>query len=158
MKVEYINPFVESVTELFRTMLNAKVTRGTVHVSNGIGEPRNVIALIGITGSVRGTVALHLPVNTALKMVNILLGTDHTTIDQTVADGVSEVVNIIAGGAKAKFPQANEKPLKLSLPTLVRGNNVEIDYPSKSVWLDVPFSSDLGPFSLRVTFEEDGSQ
>jgi len=158
MKVEYINPFVESVTELFRTMLHATVTRGTVHLSNGIGEPRNLIALIGLTGTVRGTVALHLPVNTALKMVNSLLGTENSAIDQTVADGVSEVVNIIAGGAKAKFPNADQEPLKLSLPTLVRGSNVEIDYPSHAIWLDVPFTSDLGPFSLRVTFEEDGSQ
>ena len=35
MKVEYINPFIESVFELSSTMLNSKARRGDVGVSRG---------------------------------------------------------------------------------------------------------------------------
>jgi hypothetical protein len=35
----------------------------------------------------------------------------------------------------------------------VRGKNYNVEYPSGSIWLEVPFDSDLGSFGLRVTFE-----
>jgi hypothetical protein len=44
----------------------------------------------------------------------------------------------------------------LSLPTVVRGTNYKVDYPTRTAWLEVPFKSDLGSFSLRVTFEGTG--
>ena len=44
--------------------------------------------------------------------------------------------------------------MTLSLPTVIRGSNVEIDYPKGSTWLEVQFDSDLGPFFLQVTLKE----
>lgn len=153
MKVEYINPFIESVYDLFSTMLSAKVTRGDIGVGKGEGSPRDIMALIGLSGPARGMVALAFPVETALAMVNRLLGTETRVVDDTVSDAMAELVNIVAGGAKAKFPTEGATPIDLSLPTVVRGNSYNVDYPSGSVWLEVPFESDLGSFALRVTFE-----
>jgi chemotaxis protein CheX len=155
MKVEYINPFIESVYELFTTMLGAKATRGTVGVARAQGSPREMMALIGLSGPARGTVALAFPVSTAIAIVNRLLGTTTTIIDDTVSDAIAEVVNIVAGGAKAKFKVGDGPPIALSLPTVVRGSDYNVEYPSGSIWLAVPFESDLGPFTLRVTFEMD---
>jgi len=153
MKVEYINPFIESVYELFSTMLSAKAARGDVGVSDGKTNPRDIMALIGLSGQARGMVALSFPISTALAIVNRLLGTELTVMDDTVSDAIAEVVNIVAGGAKAKFKIAQSTPLDLSLPTVVRGDSFSVEYPSKSIWLEVPFNSDLGPFTMRVTFE-----
>ena len=154
MKVEYINPFIESVNEMFSTMLNAKVKRGEVGVCRGDLNPKDIMALIGLSGQIRGMVALAFPVNTALKIVGRLLGMEHKILDDTASDAIAEVVNIVAGGAKAKL-KVEGPPIDLSLPTVVRGNNYSVDYPSKSVWLEVPFDSELGIFALRVTFEVD---
>ena len=153
MKVEYINPFIETVYELFSTMLGSEAKRGEVGLSNGEGNPRDIMALIGLSGPARGMVALAFPVDTALAMVNRLLGTQTRVLDDTVSDGVAELVNIVAGGAKAKFKVGDGPPIDLSLPTVVRGNSYSVDYPSQAVWLEVPFTSDLGSFTLRVTFE-----
>lgn len=152
MKVEYINPFIESTYDLFKTMLNASATRGDVGLATEEPNPREVMALIGLSGMARGMVALAFPVGTALAMVNRLLDTNLKTIDDTVSDAIAEMVNIVAGGAKAKL-SGDRKPIDLSLPTVVRGNNYNVEYPSNSIWLEVPFNSDLGSFSLRVTFE-----
>ncbi len=154
MKVENINPFIEAVYELFQTMLEGEVSRGEIGVCAGGNNPRDIMALIGMSGPTRGTVALSFPTATALAMVSKLLGTHVTIIDETVSDGIAELVNIVAGSAKAKLVKDDEKPMDLSLPTVVRGNNYSIDYPSQAVWLEVPFSSSLGEFSLRVTFEQ----
>lgn len=157
MKVEYINPFIESVFELFSTMLGAEARRGEVNVSRGAGNPREITGLIGLSGHARGTVALSFPSATALAMCGRLLGMETQVVDETVSDAVAELVNIVAGAAKAKLNVANGgAPIDLSLPTVVRGSSYSVDYPSKAVWLEVPFTSDLGPFSLRVTFEMNG--
>mgnify|MGYP000125223922 CR=1 FL=1 len=42
-----------------------------------------------------------------------------TVIDETVSDGVAEIVNIVAGSAKAKLNTDASRPLDLSLPTVV---------------------------------------
>ncbi len=155
MKVEYINPFIESVHEMFTTMLSATVTRGEVGVSRGEADPKDIMALIGLSGTIRGMVAISFPVKTALAIVGRLLGTKHRVLDDTVSDAIAEVVNIVAGGAKAKLKIGDGPPIDLSLPTVVRGNSFSVDYPSKSVWLQVPFDSPLGNFSLRVIFENE---
>lgn len=156
MKVEYVNPFIESVYDLFTTMLTAGVSRGDVDVTTDDPKAFDVMALVGLSGPARGIVAMAFPADTAIKMVNKLLGSDTTDLDDSVCDAVSEIVNIVAGGAKAKFPlEAGMPPIDLSLPTVVRGSNYTVDYPSDSTWLEVPFTSDLGLFSIRVTFAFD---
>ncbi len=153
MKVEYINPFIESTYDLFSTMLGSKAVRGDVALAKEACSAREIMALIGLSGPARGMVALSFPMDTALNMVNRLLGTEIKVVDDTVSDAIAEMVNIVAGGAKAKLSVDGEKPIDLSLPTVVRGNSYNVDYPTGSVWLEVPFNSNLGGFTLRVTFE-----
>lgn len=156
MKVEMINPFVESVDGLFETMLDTSLTRGEISATDTPSVAREITALIGLSGLVRGTVAMAFPSNTAIALVNRLLETDSRIIDDMVTDGISEFVNIVAGSAKAKFlvPEGAD-PIELSLPTVIRGENYSVTYPSGTIWLAVPFSSDLGDFHLRVTMEGD---
>ena len=154
MKVEYINPFIESVYDLFSTMLGCQAKRGNVGLARGHVSDREITALIGLSGRARGTVALSFPEETALAMAGRLLGMEMEVVDETISDALGEMVNIVAGGAKAKFTNDNGgPPIDLSLPNVVKGHNYSVDYPSQATWLDVPFSSELGAFNLRVTFE-----
>lgn len=153
MQAKHTNPFIEAVYELFETMLQGKVERGPIGVTDGGARPSDVLAIIGISGPTRGTVSIGFPTRTALAVVGRILGSPVEQLDDTVSDGVAEVVNIVAGSAKAKLNAGSGQPLDLSLPTVVRGEKYNVQYPSKSVWLEVPFKSELGDFILRVTFE-----
>jgi chemotaxis protein CheX len=157
MKVEYINPFIESVDEMFTMMLSSSATRGDIGVSKEVDtNPREIMALIGLSGHAKGMVSMAFPLSTALHMVNQLLGTETKSFDDSVADAVAEMVNIVAGGAKAKFKlEEGQTPLKLSLPTVVRGKSYDIQYPKNTVWIAVPFESEFGPFQMQVTFSFD---
>lgn len=153
MKVEYINPFIESVYDLFKTMLSTQAVRGDVSVVRNDVPPRDIIALIGLSGPAKGMVTIAFPANTALAIANRFLDTDLRVLDDMVSDAIAEVVNIVAGGAKAKFK--SDPPIELSLPSVVRGNSFCLDYPSGISWLEVPFESGLGAFVMRVTFKND---
>lgn len=154
MSLEYIQPFIESVENLFTTMLNSSVERGEIGVSNNAQAPYEITALIGLSGDVRGTVAISFPSSTALAMVCKILSIESKEVDATVIDGVGEIVNIVAGSAKSKFVKGNAKPIDLSLPNVILGEDYIIEYPSETVWIEVPFKSDLGQFNLRVTFAQ----
>ena len=153
MKVEYINPFIESVYELFSTMLKSQVAKGEVGAYWEPPTNSDIVALIGVSGPARGTVALSFPVSTALAIVGRMVGENVRIVDDMVKDGVAELVNIVAGTAKGKLNNSGTTAIDLSLPTVVRGSNYKVEHPTRTAWLEVPFQSDLGPFSLRVTFE-----
>jgi chemotaxis protein CheX len=155
VRVEFINPFIESVSETFSTMLGTTATRGTIGVtSDAFRNPLEIMALIGLSGPARGTVALCFPTSTALNVVSAMLGQSLRVVDETVSDGIAELVNMVAGSAKAKLAtQLEQGPMNLSLPTVVRGSSYTVSQPSQAVWLEVPFTSGHGPLVLRVTFE-----
>ena len=135
-------------------MLSSKAERGKIEVSDGSAGPRSLVAIIGMSGPVEGAVSLQLPTNTAVAIVNQLLGTNQHVIDDTITDGVAELVNMIAGGAKAKLTTDDGKPIDLTMPKVVRGDRQNTDQSSKDVWLKVPFTSELGEFSLNVSLAD----
>lgn len=153
MKAELINPFIESVQEIFSTMLNSTATRGEISVSRDSRGPGELLAIIGIVGESKGTVAVSFPTDTALRVVGRIAGMEFEEVDETVVDGVAEIVNMIAGGAKAKLTTNGKRPMDLGLPSVITGKDYQVDYPKKSIWLEVPFECDLGSFLMRVTFE-----
>ncbi|MCK4467051.1 MAG: DUF342 domain-containing protein [Desulfobacterales bacterium] len=153
MKAEHIKFFIESVQNLFLSMIGCKANPGKAGLADGVGNPGDITALIGLSGPVRGNVALTFPVETGLAIVNRMLGSETRVVDDIVTDGVAELVNIVAGGAKKKLSSADGPPVELGLPTVLSGNGYVVQYPSKSIWFKVPFTSDLGPFTLQVIFE-----
>ncbi len=154
MRVEYINPFIESIYDFFGTMLGAAVKRGNVSVTRDDTDEGTVRALIGFSGPVRGTVVMTMSDSTAAEILKALLGSEITLDDDSIKDGVAETVNIIAGGAKARFTTDGSAVIDLSLPTVIRGHKVRVDHPSNAIWLEVPFNSSLGDFLLKVTFDD----
>ena len=100
MKAELINPFIESVQEIFSTMLDSKATRGQISVSRDNKGPGELLAIIGLSGESKGIVAVSFPTETALHVVGRIAGTEFEAIDETVVDGVAEFVNMIAGGRR----------------------------------------------------------
>jgi chemotaxis protein CheX len=121
-----------------------------VKVSNEQSDTPSLTSLVGLSGQVSGVVALRFPPETALSLAGRMLGTELPKVNEEVVDAISELVNMVAGSAKAKFD--HDPPLELGLPTVVEGAGYKLKYPSKSVWLEVAFTSDAGAFSMEVTY------
>ena len=150
MDTKYINPFVEGVSSVFSTMLELNPDRQPVRISEGPTGENVLTSLVGISGDHSGVVALRFPPQTALKLAERFLGAEVTELNDEVIDAIAELTNMVAGSAKAKFNQ--DPPLELTLPTVVEGAEYRLKYPTQSVWLEVPYISEAGPFSMEVTF------
>ena len=151
MRAENINPFIESVAETFESMLECSFEAGDPVLNEDAEGTPDIIGVIGLSGTAQGIVALKLPVKTALAVIGKMIGVEIRGIDSSIIDGVGELVNIIAGNAKAKF---EGHAISLSLPTVVRGSIYKLTNLSNTVWLTVPFESPLGEFSLSVCFKQ----
>ncbi len=149
MDVRYINPFVEGVESVFTTMLNLRPKRNAVKISNGGGTGYALTSLVGISGQLSGVVVLRFPSDTAVKLA-AAMGLSVNQLDAQVVDAISELVNMVGGFAKAKFDY--DPPLQLGLPTVVEGTDYKVKYPTKSVWLEIPFECGAGQFTMEITF------
>ena len=58
MQVEYINPFIQSVANVFRTMLNCELERKSLSLKDNSSPTYEVSAVIGLTGKASGAVVL----------------------------------------------------------------------------------------------------
>lgn len=156
MRPEQIDPFIDGVRDLLETMLGGTAEVAEMGAVKRTDPPEALTALIGLTGRMKGSVALAFPESTAIEMARRLLGMDE--VDDMVDDAMAEMVNIVGGSAKVKLSDLlGGEPIQLSLPTMIRGTNFAIQYPSGSVWTEVAFTSDCGPFRLCVTFAGDAS-
>jgi chemotaxis protein CheX len=147
MNVEHINPFLAATVSVFDTMLNCKLERGVPHLKGGTQPQHEVSGVIGLSGKAQGTVVLGLSRQAALSAAEALLQERTTEINGDVRDAVGELVNIIAGSAKAKLEHLS---LSVSLPTVITGKNHCVDFPSKVTPICIPFNSPWGEISVEV--------
>lgn len=154
MDVKYINPFLDSVDQVFKMMLDIEVRREQIKLSNRetAASPRadTITSLVEISGQADGFVALCFPTRTALGLAARFLGSDASELNEEVVDAISELANMVAGAAKSKFDI--DPPPKLNLPTVVRGTNHRDSYPTQARWLEVPFGCEAGSFTMEVAF------
>ncbi|MBI5864421.1 MAG: chemotaxis protein CheX [Planctomycetes bacterium] len=159
MNVKYINPFIESLCSVFQTMLSVSPRRDKIRVPNAPENLENtgrvLTSIVGISGAASGVVALRFPVDTALKLTERFLGANFSDVNNENIDAISELANMVAGSAKAKF-ELDPAP-QLSLPSVIEGRGYRVRYPAKAAWLEVPFSTDAGDFVMEVTFSDDSN-
>ena len=149
MRVEYINPFITSLCNAFRTMLDCEVERGSITLKDNRSPKYAVSGVVGLSGNAVGTVVLSLSEEVALKAASVMLMAETSSIDADVIDAVGELANMVAGAAKSELEQYQ---LMVSLPSVVTGENHEVRFPSNVRPICVPFRSDWGPLALEVGF------
>lgn len=155
MNVTYINPFIESLGTVFQTMLGLDPKREKPRIPQPVAEEKekHLTSMIGISGAASGVVALRFPMDTALKLASKFLGSDYKEANGEVIDAISELVNMVAGSAKAKF-KIDPVP-QLGLPSVVEGTGYRVRYPAKADLIEVPFTSDVGNFTMELIFSEE---
>jgi chemotaxis protein CheX len=150
MDVAYVNPFIVSTVETFRTMLNLEVKQGAVQLKDENKFSYDVSGIIGLSGEAQGSICMSFPKLLALKLVSKLLGTDIKIIGPEIADGIGEIANIIAGNAKQHLSQYT---LSISLPKVVVGAGHYVVSQKGIPTIVVPFISSMGNFAMEVSLK-----
>ena len=98
LDVRYINPFMESVTHLFRTMLSTELTLSKPKLSTD-DVHADASAVIGFSGDATGCMVLCFPMHTAVKAASIFAGIEMTKDHEDFGDA------LVVKKQEARVPQ-----------------------------------------------------
>lgn len=152
INVAFIAPFMSATEKVFADMLGMTLRRVEVYEKTNYVMFGGISGVIGISGAISGTAAVSLPDDTAVDLIERLIGEPvHVgVVDETVRDGVGELINLIAGHAKAAL-SAVSGACNLTLPTIVTGRGHELYRRTGTRCITVVFETQDGrPFTVEV--------
>jgi len=132
MRVEYINPFVESTFDMLSQCVGPEVKRGELSLKPSSKEISGVAVLVGLAGDVEGRVLLDMTKDTALYVVNAMTRTlidpgfeGFASFDDEAKSTIQELANMVTAQAVTKLHDLGFK-FDLTPPALFTGENMEI--------------------------------
>jgi len=153
MKVEFINPFLESIVNVLETMANVKATPGKPQRKEEDTAQGDVTGVIGMASEqVKGSLAITFTSMAIFDIARRMLGEEVTEINNTVTDLVGEITNMVTGGAKRVLAEQGYD-FDMAIPAVIAGKNHRISHKSNGMKIVVPFSIIAGKFFVEVCFE-----
>lgn len=152
MRVEYINPFVESAYSILKEVLNTKITRGELYLKATSQPVLGVTAIVGLAGDVEGRVLIDMSVETAIKIASAMNNEDFKELAELAKATIMELANMIVAQAVTKLSELGFK-FDLTPPTIFTGKNMEItDFDVEA--LIVPIDMTEGKLEINVALRE----
>lgn len=108
---------------------------------------------VGLAGAYQGLVAVHLPEAVAMAITGAFLGMDVEEMGEEVRDAIGELTNMIGGGIKFDLPEQGGN-VKLSIPTVICGQNYSLGLHTGDVTTAVTFNTPHGPFLVEALLRQ----
>lgn len=156
MRVEYINPFVESAYNVLKEVLGAEVNRGELYLKSTSMPVLGVAAVVGLAGDVEGRVLFDMTKETAVNVASSMLeGMDMdkpTELDDMGKATITELANMITGQAVTKLHNLGFQ-FDLTPPAIFTGENMEVSDTGVEA-LIVPMELPQGKIEINVAVRE----
>jgi chemotaxis protein CheX len=138
---------IKGTESIFTTILGSETAYCEGGV-DGIGG-EGVVGIISYVGDISWSMILVLPKESAIKMGNQFTGFEVPYDSPDMGDVVGELANVLAGDLVGRLSTEGVK-VQMSLPTIMRGENVEPFLPRGIPSKKMGFSSSHGNFTLKV--------
>ncbi|MDR2477098.1 MAG: chemotaxis protein CheX [Treponema sp.] len=125
MRVEYINPFVESAFTVLKEVMDSDVKRGEIYLKSTTMSIMGVAALVGLAGDVEGRVLFDMTKESALAVAGAMNSEKFTVLDELAKATIQELANMITAQAVTKLHDLGFK-FDLTPPALFTGENMEV--------------------------------
>ncbi|MCF6178185.1 MAG: chemotaxis protein CheX [Geopsychrobacter sp.] len=144
-----IQTIIDSTTEIFSNMVMLGITAGLPFERKD--EPFNdwISGIIYLEGKHKGSLAIHLPCQTATLVTGSYLDLEIEEIDDDACDAVGELANMLAGNLKSVLDPGGSD-VQLSLPSLLFGEEYIVDRLPNTTKITVPFYLDDGDFLVEL--------
>jgi chemotaxis protein CheX len=142
---------VKATTDVFRTMMNLRLTAGEVAVEKAQIRRAEVIGSIGVAGFLSGSISLFLPKALARQAVAAMLMMDSADAlaDGDLVDAIGELTNMVGGNIKTELFQ--KAPLfDISVPSVYIGEDLQRRTVSDDLCFLAPFT--VGEHRFQVEF------
>jgi chemotaxis protein CheX len=151
--VDIKEKIVDAAIEIFSSMVMMDVSVSEEEVNDSGKLKDTITGLIGLAGTHKGVLAIHIPYPVAMAITSSFLGLEVNEINNDVEDAVGELANMLGGNVKTVLT-GNGRDIALSLPSTISGSSYHFQ-PSKDVEkVVVRFSTAHGPFLVELQLEK----
>jgi chemotaxis protein CheX len=150
LRVEFINPFLESAGIVLEQIANIKAVPGKLSIKDVKFVEQYIWIQIGITGQMAGDITFGLHEDVALKLASAMMdGLVLTEMDELGHSAISELGNMISGNASTILFNKGIK-VDITPPKVVQFATAAGFQVKKA--LMVPLSMDgIGDLDIQVT-------
>ncbi|MDY6933155.1 MAG: chemotaxis protein CheX [Spirochaetota bacterium] len=152
INAEYVNPFLESASSIFKTVVGIDLKRGKLTIKQYPEPSHDVAIMIGITGDIHGVVIYSLGYSMVYKIADILApGLSKEQIDVEYKDIIGELANMITGNAMNLFSNI-DKGVEVTTPTVIHGKDFTITAIQQTT-LAINLYSTVGSLEMNVALK-----
>jgi chemotaxis protein CheX len=142
----------EAATEILKTTCSLSLSPQD---ETAVTKTELVIAIISLVGQVEWSVFIGLPKDTACGVAAKFAGFEIPFESSDMGDAVGELANILAGDVKARLDAKGVKA-NISLPTVIRAQDIHVLLQRAAATVKTCYGSDLGPLWIGVTAGKGG--
>lgn len=142
---------IDSTKEIFSSMVMMEVSVKEVMVEHGPLHD-TITGMIGLAGTHRGILAVHVPYTVAMAITSSFLMMDVTEINEDVHDAIGEVANMLGGNVKTILSD-NGRDIDLSLPSTIAGSEYSFSSDKEVDKVIVEFDTGKGTFLVEMDLE-----
>ncbi|WP_240744216.1 chemotaxis protein CheX [Desulfopila sp. IMCC35006] len=144
---------IESAKEIFATMVMMEITVNGHFREDSIPLTDSISGVIGLAGTYKGVLAVHMPSKVAMAVTGSFLGMEINEMNADVEDAVGELANMLGGNVKSILSD-NGRDIDLSLPSTIIGKQYDFQPTREAERVIIPFACPAGEFAIDLQLEK----
>lgn len=151
---EYV---INSTREVFSTMVMLEVAADYPLKESITHFHCSVTGMVGFAGTYSGVISMHCPLSLAKKITSAMLGMAENEIEdggEDLNDAIGEIGNMLGGSVKMVLSTGG-LDVKLSIPTVISGEDYTINSLSDSDCVVIPFVVENERFLVGLTLKKE---
>lgn len=150
--LEVMNGFIRSILTSLDTMVFTKAKRVDIYLRKPEDRMKgDVSSLISLFGDLSGTCAISFPRRLATKLIGRMMMDDSIDdINDDVKDGIGEIANLTAGGAKGELSSILGTKATISTPTIITGIDHSVEHKQGIPCIGCVFEAEGERFYMEV--------
>ncbi len=145
---------IDATTEVFSTMVMMDVA-GDFPLKEPVSRFKcSITGMVGFAGTYSGVISIHCPVSLALKITSNMLGVDCDEVNDDLNDAIGEIANMLGGSVKQVLSKGG-LDVKLSIPTVISGEDYTVNSLSDNDCVVVPFAIEGHTLLVGLTLKKE---
>lgn len=151
--MELSDKIIESAKEIFSSMVMMEIAVNGDLTTKSMALHESISGVIGLAGTHKGVLAIHIPNTVAMAITSAFLGMDVEAMNEDVEDAVGELANMLGGNVKSILSE-NGRDISLSLPSTITGQDYDFQPTKEAERIIIPFICDAGEFAIDLQLEK----
>lgn len=149
IKADFINPFLEAATIVFRDVLGQDLIRGKIGIKDSPTPSHELAIIIGVVGSFSGEVVYSMNLDAAYKISRKLVpGLSDEDVKNEYKDILGEIANMTTGNAMNIFTSSGQS-VEITTPNIQESKSTSVRFNKKPT-LSINLYSKYGRVEVNV--------